>query len=89
MGMNDMHEVNQIIDDRTSETLGDWLIKERSVQAIERRCYHPFARCWASNRRLFLRKAKIVKCVITEAGDDVVEYFYFVPKHYTLWLMNQ
>jgi hypothetical protein len=88
MGMNDMKEIENDLKDLTTETLGDWLISRRAESTVERRCYHPFAKCWVSNRRLFLRKAKIVKCVIPGPGEDVIEYFYFVPKHHTLWLMK-
>jgi hypothetical protein len=70
------------------ETIGDWMIRERVKKTVERRSFNPKAFCWASGKSLFLRKSVLVISEIQGPGDPVVEWFYFKPSQYTLWLLK-
>jgi len=72
-----------------AKTIGDYMIMFKTVSSVERRCFKITARCWESNKWLFLRKATIVKCTVEGPGRDHNETFYFDPKFYTLFLMQQ
>jgi hypothetical protein len=72
------------------ETIGDWLIKERTTKTIERRVFNPTAFCWATGKSLFMKKSVIVVSEIggPGVGPPVVEKFCFSPKHYTAWVLK-
>jgi hypothetical protein len=70
------------------ETIGDWMIRERTKQTIDRRLFRPGAFCWATGKSLFLKKSVIVVTEVGGPGQPVVEKFYFSPKQYTLWLLK-
>jgi hypothetical protein len=75
------------------ETIGDWMIRERTTKTIERRVFSPTAFCWATGKSLFLKKSVIVVSEIgvhagNGLGPPVVEKFCFSPKHYTAWVLK-
>lgn len=76
--------------DPDTEEMTEWMIRERTNEVKENRlCFNPFAFCWDSGRRLFLKRATVVHTLVTGPGDPLKETFYFEPKRYTLWLLKK
>lgn len=76
--------------DPNMDDIANWMIRERTIGVDENRlCFNPWAFCWSSGKRLFLKRATVVHTEITGPGDPLKESFYFDPKRYTIWLLKQ
>lgn len=87
--LHEMRDIGRVMYNPDTEEIGDWMIRERTVEVCEKRvCFNPRAFCWASGKRLFLKPATVIHTMITGPGDPLKETFYFEPKRYTMWLLK-
>jgi hypothetical protein len=62
---------------------------ERRVESIsEIFCLSPFAKCWDTRKKLFLKKCVKVTCAVYGPGDPVHTFYHFDPKRWTLRLLK-
>ena len=69
------------------QTICDWMIKYRTMDTNDCRCFNPFAFCWYTGKNMFLRKATTVMTVVDGPGDIIRQKFYFKPKYYTVYML--
>jgi hypothetical protein len=88
--VSEMKNIGKIRYNPDTEEISNWMIRKRSVKVDDNQlCFNPTAFCWSSGKRLFLKRATVVHTLITGPGDPLREKFYFDPKRYTLWLLNE
>lgn len=67
------------------QSLGDWIITNKSYKIKNKRIWNPSAFCWDSGQNLFGKKATVIYCMIGNKPDK----FYFKKSRYTAWLIKQ
>ena len=65
-----------------------WLLKHRTAARYEGRCFNPRARCFVTNRWLFLKKAIMIETDLNRLGGTQNYDVYFLPNQYLIWCLT-
>ncbi len=92
LGFGDKLRIHDIIlHFSTSKDDMTWLVKNRSKVMYEGLCWNPTAKCFQSNKSLFLKKSIMIETDLNYTKLPKMKKqisVYFSPKQYTLWCMK-